>query len=146
MEMQNESEIVSAETVSDSSPIKRSSWILLMCFGLAGICCCGGFGGIATFVIRMGGDEDAAKVSELVRNHPMVMEKLGGIQECKKDFAASLSEGGKRTDVFDVRGPKGKAQFITFQLFYEFRFVKLRTDEGEWEFLEDGPEPGGDAE
>ena len=106
-----------------------------------------GVGGVAAFVtvatiaIRYFGDEDAQKVAEKVRNHPLVLEKLGGIDECKMNFGASLNEGGKRTDVFDVRGPKGSGQFVTYELFYDYRSIKLRTAEGEWELL-DGRENG----
>ena len=45
-----------------------------------------GVGGVAAFVtvaviaIRYFGDEDAQKVAEKIRNHPLVLEKLGGIE------------------------------------------------------------------
>jgi hypothetical protein len=81
--------------------------------------------------------EDANKAAHMVRNHPIVIEQLGGIDECKYNFAASLYEGGKRTDVFDVRGPKGTGQLVTFEFFYEFRSIVLRNETGEWELLDD---------
>ena len=110
-------------------------------WGVLGVGGVAAFVGLAVFVIRMSGDDDAKKVVDQVRNHPLVFEKLGGIDECKMNYAASLNEGGKRTDVFDVRGPKGSGQFVTFELFYQYRSIKLRTAEGEWELL-DGRENG----
>ena len=116
------------------APPQRRVWL----WGTLGLFA---FVALAVFGIRMTGDDIAKRVVDRVRNHPVVFEKLGGIDECKMNFAASLNEGGKRTDVFDVRGPKGSGQFVTFELFYQYRSIKLRTAEGEWELL-DGRENG----
>jgi hypothetical protein len=112
------------------------SWKALSVLGVLGVVAVAAFITVAVIAIRYFGDEDAQKVAAQVRHHPLVLEKLGGIDECKMNFAASLNEGGKRTDVFDVRGPKGSGQFVTHERFYHWVSIKLRTAEGEWELLD----------
>ena len=110
-------------------------WVGLGSFGVVS------FITLAVLVIRMSGRDDAKKVVEQIHRHPLVLEKLGGIEECEMNFLASLNEGGKNTDVFNVRGPKGSGQFVTHERFFSYDSIKLRTAEGEWELL-DGRENG----
>ncbi len=94
------------------------------------------FVGLGAYVIVTGLQEDANKVAAMVRDHPILIEQLGGIDECRYNYGGSLGEGGKRTDIFDVRGPKGTGQFETYELFFKIRSIILRTESGEWELLD----------
>ena len=131
-----DAEIVPEQPVQDSHRL-RLRWALIGIGVLA-------FFALGAFVIVTGLQEDADKVADMVRDHPIVIEQLGGIDECKYNTFASLNEGGKRTDVFNVRGPKGSGQFVTFEFFYEFRSIILRTEAGEWELLDDADEDDDD--
>lgn len=117
---------------------KGPSLRLLAIVGGIGLCAVIGFITVGVLVIRKSGEEDAVKVADMVRNHPVVIEQLGGIDECKMNFWDSLNEEGTDTDVFDVRGPKGSGQFVTEEsLFVGFFSIRLRTVSGEWELLDD---------
>jgi hypothetical protein len=117
---------------------KGPSLRLLAIVGVIGLCAVIGFITLGVLVIRKSGEEDAVKVADMVRNHPVVIEQLGGIDECKMNFWDSLNEEGTDTDVFDVRGPKGRGQFVTEEsLFVGFFSIRLRTVNGEWELLDD---------
>lgn len=120
------------EEVTALPPPQRRIWLwgVLGLFGVVSIVT------LTVFALRMTGNDIAKRVVDRIGNHPIVFEKLGGIDECKMNFFASLNEGGKRTDVFDVRGPKGSGQFVTVERFFQYRSIKLRTAEGEWELLD----------
>ncbi len=124
--------IVDAQIVPEQ-PHQSGSRLRLALIGIGVLA----FFGVGVWAILTGMQEDANKAADIVRDHPIVIEQLGGIDKCKYNTGASLNEGGKRTDVFDVRGPKGSGQLVTFEFFYEFRSIILRTEAGEWELLDD---------
>ncbi|MEX0712056.1 MAG: hypothetical protein WD278_06880 [Pirellulales bacterium] len=99
--------------------------------GLVTICSGVGYLGVKTF-----GNLEGQRVAELVEDHPLVLEKLGGIERCEFNLAADLIEAGRSEQLYDVRGPKGSGQLIAVERFYQYRSIKLRTSEGEWELLE----------
>jgi hypothetical protein len=137
--MQNhyDASIVDAEIIADPATAPKSgNWLRPSLIGLGII----SFITVGVWVFISAKQDDADKVAALVRDHPILKEQLGGIDQCSYNTWASLNEGGKRTNVFDVRGPKGNGQFVTFELFYKFRSIILRTPEGEWELLGE-PEP-----
>lgn len=109
-------------------------WIVLVLLGV-GSCVTTG-----VVAVRKGGESDAREVAELVRRHPVVIEKLGGIDECRMNFVASLN-ADTDTNVFEVRGPKGRGRLVASEGFLEYESIKLRMAEGEWELL-DGRENG----
>lgn len=126
-------EIIEAVVVSPlAKGGKRRSWLGLVAIGVGIIA----FVGLGAYVIITEKHKDATKVADMVRNHPIVIERLGHIEECKWNSAASLNEGGKRTQVFDVRGSRGSGQFVTFEFLHKFRSITLRTTEGEWDLLD----------
>lgn len=125
-----DSEAIDAEIVPPES--EQSPWFKFALIGVGIVA----FIAVAFFVITGAKQKDATKVADMVRNHPKVIEEMGGIVECTWNTAASVTEGGKRTQVFDVRGPKGSGQFVTFEFLGKFRSITLRTKSGEWELLE----------
>jgi hypothetical protein len=140
-----ESGIVEAELVPDPpSPGNRKRMFRFALIGVGAIA----FVALGAYVIVTSMQEDADKVADMVRDHPIVQEQLGGIDACSYNMLASLDEGGRSIDVFDVRGPKGLGQFVTFEFFYKFRSIVLRTEDGEWELLDeaDSDENGEDEE
>lgn len=100
--------------------------------GLVTIC-----GGIGYLGVKTFGNLEAQRVAELVEDHPLVLEKLGGIERCEFNLAADLIEAGRWEQFYDVRGPKGSGRLIAVERFYKYRSIKLRTSEGEWELLEE---------
>ena len=133
MDDSSRGQIIDAEIVpSVSQQGKHRSWLRLALIG-AGVVA---FVALGAYVIITEKHKDANKVADMVRNHPIVIEHLGGIDGCTWNTAASLSEGGKRTEVFDVRGPKGSGQLVTFEFLHKFRSITLRTQDGEWELLD----------
>ncbi len=138
MEELVDSELVQAENpyITNEDQPRRSPWKMPLI--IAGVIA---FVVVAVIVIRNGTQEDANRAADLVRQHPIVIEQLGGIDQCSHNFFASLNEGGKRTDVLDVKGPKGSGRLITFELFFKYRSIVLQTDEGEWELIEGDTDP-----
>jgi hypothetical protein len=125
-------DVVDAEIVPPEQPDEQGSWFKPALVGLGVVA----FLVVAFFVITSFKQQDANKVADMVRSHPKVIEQMGGITECKWNTAASVTEGGKRTQVFDARGPKGSGQFVTFEFMGRFRSITLRTKQGEWELLD----------
>ena len=84
-------------------------------------------------------DVNSKKADELfgqVANHPQVIEELGKLEACSYDYFGSLTRGGKRVDVYFVRGPHGEGEIVTRELLFATRSIILRTDNGEWELME----------
>ena len=69
--------------------------------------------GMAFVMLPIITQEDATELADRVRAHPTIIEQLGGIDDCSYSFMDSLT-GEKRTDIYDVRGPKGDGKLITY--------------------------------
>ncbi|WP_425615080.1 hypothetical protein NA78x_004969 [Anatilimnocola sp. NA78] len=139
-----DAEVVEAETfTAEAVPSKPLPWIKVSLVLLAIIAFCG----LGGFVIRSGKQDDADKLAAEMGNHPVVVEQLGGIEECSYSFIGSLNEGRKR-HVYDVRGPKDSGQIVTREFLFTVISTKLRTSAGEWELLDEelNPAPGDPAE
>ena len=82
-----------------------------------------------------------------IKEHPVVPDKIGALQECKYSFAATTNRGFEDAEydrVFEIKGTKGSGLVLTSELFGQYVSILLRTNEGEWELLELELEP--DAE
>lgn len=87
---------------------KKSSgvWIALLIVAILGggaFVCCGGGILIAWFGLNV----VAQEVADELRDHPVIQEQLGGIEDIDVDLAASAAKDDNEEFVFKVRGPKG---------------------------------------
>jgi hypothetical protein len=117
-------------------------WIVVALAVCCAVCCgiCGGGGWIATKYVF---DQKADELKTLYGDHPIVRDKLGGLQECSVDLIAS-GDAPEDVFVYNVRGPKGKGQlWVTEDDESAPISVKLHTAQGKWELTgEDaGPLP-----
>jgi len=96
-----------------AAPHNKSSlawlWILLVLGGGVGLLvCCGGGGALVYFGLGVMGEE----VADQLRDHPVIQEHLGGIDNIEVDFTASAARDDDDEFVFKVSGPKGSGKLI----------------------------------
>mgnify|MGYP001304181887 CR=1 FL=1 len=126
------SELFIAEAVPP--PRRKWNWVLIILLGASlfvPLSCCGVCGGGMYWAMQV----EADKVADVVRDHPLVHEKLGGITSCSCNMWDDLTHGNSDQHVFQVRGPNGHGQLISEEFLYRYISIKLKTDEGEWELL-----------
>jgi hypothetical protein len=90
---------------------------------------CGGCLGFGFFVLDGVHSETARQLSVDYRNDAKVKEEVGDIQEIKYNWSASIARDDG-SDVYDVRGDKGTAQFVVDP---DSESVLLQNGRGEWE-------------
>ena len=94
--------------------------IALIVLGV-GILCCGCCGGGIYWMMGKGMKQLASSVETQYANHPVVQDKLGGIDSCTFSWGGLISyaqenpNAEKGTIVFEVSGPKGSGQIIARQ-------------------------------
>ena len=94
------------------------------------------FVGIGVYTVITGKQEDADEIAAEFRNHPVVIEQLGGISECSYNFMGNIGDRDGVDDVYNVKGPKGAGHLMVSEIFYLVVSIKLRTESGEWELLD----------
>jgi hypothetical protein len=92
-------------------------------------------------IVRTAKREDAAALQQQFKDHPQVVAQLGGLDTCEPNLSAEFVDS-EYSSVYDVSGPSGSGQIMVSELFGEQLSVVLRTDEGQWELLEEEPEEG----
>jgi tetratricopeptide (TPR) repeat protein len=95
---------------------------------------CGGGG---YYAIQSVGDRRAQEVVELVRDHPIILEQLGGLERCEFNLLRDLNEGSRSRDVYEVHGPKASGVLTVHEFLYQYDSIKLRIGKEEWELLEE---------
>lgn len=121
-------------------PKRSTAWIwilLLLVIGGGGLLmCCGGGGALVYFGLGVMGEE----VAEQLRDHPVIQEQLGGIDEIDVDFTASAARDDDEEFVFNVKGPKGSGTLITRTITDDLgndrvESASLRTSTGTFEIV-----------
>lgn len=124
-----------------------STWIWIVILGVvvglptliiggAVLTCCGGGAGLVYF----GLDVVAEQVADDLRDHPVIQEQLGGIDEIDVDFTASAAADGDEEFVFKVKGPKGSGTLTARTISTDdgreqVERATLRTDKGTFEIV-----------
>lgn len=101
--------------------------------------CCGGGAGLVYFGLGV----VAEQVADDLRDHPVVQEQLGGIDEIEVDFVASAARDDDDEFVYNVRGPKGSGTLIAKSVDHgngeEVESATLRTAAGTFELVPPQP-------
>ena len=87
--------------------------------------------------MRWGAGLAGQEVADVVRDHPIVLDKLGGIDECTLNFVATAEEAGEDTLVYDVKGPKGSGRLVVLDVEDVILAVTLRIGSEEFELVDD---------
>ena len=115
---------------------------LLIVFGALGVgvlVCCGSCGGLGYVTIQNEHKEHAQTLQSDYRNHPIVLEQLGGLDSVEGNLAKGLNDEDSDM-VFDVRGPKGAGTLHIEALLGEIYSVILKKDGEEWDLTAEAPE------
>jgi tetratricopeptide (TPR) repeat protein len=121
----------------------ESQWLMgITLVGVVGgiLIVCGGGG---YYGIQSVGDRRAQEVAELVRDHPIILEQLGGLERCEFNLLRDLDEGSRSRDVYEVHGPKGSGVLTVHEFLYQYDSIKLRIGKEEWELLDETREDSG---
>jgi hypothetical protein len=112
---------------------------LLIVFGLIGvgaIVCCGACGGVGYVTIQNEHKTHAQTLQNDYRDHPIIVEQLGGLDSVQGNLAKGLND--EESDmVFDARGPKGAGTLHIEAMFGEIYSVILKKDGQEWDLAAD---------
>jgi hypothetical protein len=84
--------------------------------GVGVLVCCGSCGGLGYFTIQNEHREQAERLLADYRDHPIVVEQLGGLDSCQGNLAKGLNDEDADM-VFDVRGPKGAGTLHVSEVF-----------------------------
>jgi hypothetical protein len=120
-------------------PSSGGSKTLLIVFGVLGVgvlLCCGVCGGVGFVTIQNEHKEHAQTLQNDYRDHPIVVEQLGGLDSVTGNLAKGLNDEDSDM-VFDARGPKGAGTLHIEALFGEIYSVILKKDGQEWDLTED---------
>ncbi len=120
-------------------PKRSTAWICILLALLGGgglLVCCGGGGALVYFGLGVMGEE----VADQLRDHPVIQEQLGGIDEIEVDFTASAARDDDDEFVFKVKGPKGSGTLTAKTVTDDegddhVERASLRTDKGTFEII-----------
>src|SRR5687768_9736358 len=115
-------------------PTPRTSGVktLLIVLGIFGgifLLTCGACCGVGAWTIRTGLAKDARRVEARIQDHPVVLDKIGALQECKYSFTATTNRGFEDAEydrVFEIKGTKGNGLVLTSELFGQYVSILLR--------------------
>jgi hypothetical protein len=89
-----------------------SGWKWVVALGLVGggllLGCCLSGGALVVFGLGV----VAEQVADELRDNPIVQRELGGIEEIRVDYAASMARDDDDEYVYKVEGPKGKGTLV----------------------------------
>lgn len=110
--------------------------IVLLIMGVLGLLCCGGFGAMTYFGMKMGAEQIVAPL----KSNPQLVEEIGDFQSASMNLTATGQEaqknpnpGGQPAIVMDVRGSKGTAKLLitlSRQGSDEIERAVMRTNDG----------------
>ena len=101
--------------------------------GVMLIICCGACCGFGFWQDQKTYREMAQKLTAEYRDHPIVRERLGGIDRCEPKFWEERGAFRKHDKAFEVSGPKGKGTLFVDELVGITVAVYLQVGDDEWE-------------
>jgi hypothetical protein len=110
--------------------------VALGALGVGVLICCGSCGGLGYVTIQNEHNEHARTLQNDYRDHPIVLEQLGGLDSVQGNLAKGLNDNDADM-VFDARGPKGAGTLHISAMFGQIYAVVLKKDGQEWELTSD---------